>query len=408
MFSTLLDPLKFALLVSLGLLLGFKLRNASLAKIRPVFFLLLNATLLATWFGGLWSGVFYCLLLGSFLFCLIRAARDRFLLWFATIAFLISFLALSKYDYPSWLPHTFTGGNLVRSMKGYLQIASLKTTIGISYFSFRLLHVLIDYRAGAIAQLKFLPFLNYIFFAPSIIAGPINRYQNFEEDLANPPSLSSEDFFQAVGRIILGLAKKILIAGFIWPYTLGNMEPAGPHAALLLVIACVCYSIYIYADFSGYTDIALGLGRIFGIRLPENFNYPFAATNVQDFWNRWHMSLTGWIKTYVFFPLNLWLTRSRPAGAKLLNPILCVMVSFMIIGMWHGQEINFLVFGMLHGGAISLNMLLRKVLPPPPKIIQGWARIWRQALTFGFVTASWIVFVYPLGDIRWLLRSAFP
>jgi alginate O-acetyltransferase complex protein AlgI len=405
MVETLLNPLHFAILVICCLVVGISWKG-SWELLRPVAFLVLNVFLLAWWFGGKWQGVINLLVISTIFFILIQYSKGRYNLWVLTLCSLVLLLALAKYDYPPWLPHYFRGGIILRTIKYYLGVPPLKETIGVSYLCFRFIHVLVDYSNGNLSKINFITFLNYAFFAPTSIAGPINRFENFSENFSKPSPLTSQDFLTAIGRIIIGLAKKILIAGLISPYALGSLEPNGKYASLLLIVACICYSIYIYADFSGYTDIAIGLGTLFGIKLPENFNRPFSALTIQDFWNRWHISLTAWIKTYVFFPLNLWLTRKNPQGAKNTNPILAILAAFALIGIWHGPTWNFLVFGIFHGLGISLNMLLRSSVKSS-KAVTFWDTTWRQVLTFGFVSFSWIFFVYPLGDIPWLMRQLF-
>ena len=406
MIPLLLDPLRLVLLVVVALGLGVRWgRRAEGA--RSYAFLLANGLLLSTWFGGRWQGVLLCLGLGGVLYGLIRASRERRGVWVGTLAFLIFLLALAKYDYPGWLPHQFRGGIWLRAFKQSIGIPDLKVTLGVSYLCFRLIHVLVDHGNGRLPRLRLLPFLNYILFAAPSVAGPINRYEDFERDFEKPVPLATRDFVGAMRRIVLGLTKKILIAGLVAPYALGSLEPGGRHPALLLLVGCVGYSVYLYADFSGYTDIAIGLGRLFGIVLPENFNRPYAAPSVQEFWNRWHMSLTQWIKTYVFYPLNLWLTRRYPKGGRLWNPLFSIMVAFLLIGIWHGDHWNYVVFGLVHGAGIGANMLLHRLRPPKTREHRGLALLWRQLATFAFVSLAWIFFIYPLGDLPWLFGQAW-
>lgn len=405
MIETLLEPVRLGMLVALALLLGVSW-GPGVGKARPWAFLAFNMALLATWFGGNWKGVAICLVFALVVYALLHLSRSRSHLWMFSLLALVGFLFLVKYDYPSWLPHAYRGGIWTRTMKAWLGIPDLKVTLGLSYLCFRLLHVHIEYRNGNLARVDLLPFLNYVFFVPVSLAGPINLYEPFQRDLATPPHLDGGEFYLAIRRIVLGLAKKVLIAGLISPYILGSLEPAGSHPFLLLTVASVGYSIYLYADFSGYTDIAIGLGRLFGIRLPENFDRPFLATNLQDFWARWHMTLTNWIRTYVFYPLNLFLTRQRPDHGKLLNPVLAVLVSFLLIGMWHGNQWNFVAFGLVHGIGIAFLLVLRRFRPAPREGYSGFSLWWRRAATFLFVSYSFIFFVYPLGDIPWLLGRA--
>jgi alginate O-acetyltransferase complex protein AlgI len=407
MIGTFLDPLRLVTLVCASLLLGIAWHGRRLGPLRPFAFLFFNALLLATWFGGRWEGVAILFVVGFVALALLTLARTRPVAGILAFVLLLALLLLAKYNYPDWMPHAYSGGLLVGTLKRWLGMRSLKATIGVSYLVFRLLHVLLDLRSGRLARLDPLAFLNYVLLSPVSIAGPINRYEEFERDFRAPSPLDSTAFLWAMRRIIWGLVKKVLIAGLVAPWALGNLEPAGPWAPLLLALGCALYSVYLYADFSGYTDIALGFGRLLGLRLPENFNRPWSASNLQEFWMRWHMTLTGWIRTYIFYPLNLWLTRRHPAGGKLLNPSIAIVISFLVIGVWHGEYLNFLAFGLYHGLGICWVMFLRRRRPPPAGGHRGFALTWRRVATFVAVSASWIFFVYPLGDIPWLLRQAF-
>lgn len=268
-----------------------------------------------------------------------------------------------------------------------------------------MIQVAIDTGEGLIPRIRWLTFYNYVFFAPVSVAGPIQRYQDFEASLDDPADIGRDAFLDGIQRIVHGIAKKVLIAVPLTPYVLGNMEPCGNHPALVLLASCALYSVYIYADFSGLTDIAIGGARLFGIRVPENFNRPYLATDLQDFWNRWHMTLTQWLRTYLFYPFLKMLTYRFPSHAKRLCPIAALLVTFAVAGLWHGNSWNFLVFGLMHGVGIAFSFVFRRP-GPPEKRRSPWGVWVSRLLTFAYVSAAWIPFVYPLNELPWLISVA--
>jgi alginate O-acetyltransferase complex protein AlgI len=303
----------------------------------------------------------------------------------------VAALVLAKYV----LPH---------SVKGNLAIRQVWATISLSFLAFRMIHVVLDSHAGVIEKIDWLTFLNYIFFAPISVAGPIVRYQEFQQGFASPAVLEPSAFVNSIRRIVIGLVKKVFIATPLTPYVLGNMEPSGPYPFLTLFAACFLYSVYIYADFSGYTDMAIGSASLFGIKIPENFNKPYLATNLQEFWNRWHMTLSNWLRTYLFYPLNKVFVQKFPAQANRLDPMVAVVLTFAIAGIWHGNSWNFLLFGLMHGLGIGFYFLTRKRRSTSiPSLRRTWLA---RFLTMAYVSIAWIPFVYPIQEIPWLINQA--
>lgn len=335
--------------------------------------------------------------------------------WAAFAGILIRRLGLGRRFSPGWCAAgvaIFVGALLAAKYalphhpKAALGVRHAWATISLSFLTFRLVHLALDTHAGLVARPRWLPFLNYVFFAPVSAAGPIQRFQDFDAQLRAPQPLDPEAFLAAVRRIILGIAKKVLVATFLSPYVLGNMEPFGPHPFLVLAAACALYSVYLYADFSGYTDLAIGSARLFGIRLPENFNQPWLAVDLQDFWNRWHMTLTSWLRTYLFFPMMKALVARFPGGARRADPALAIVVTFALAGAWHGDTWGFLAFGFLHGLGMAAVFLARG-RPARAEAMRPATRLLARMATFAYVSACWIPFVYPVAEIPWLLSQAF-
>jgi len=222
-------------------------------------------------------------------------------------------------------------------------LLGLALPIGISFYTFQILSYEIDLYRGKVRVQRNLPvFATYVMLFPQLVAGPIVRYIQVEEALSNR-KVSFEDFHCGVRRFVFGLAKKVLLAN-----TLGELvtiyktaETDGGSSALYVWLYVAAYAFHIYFDFSGYSDMAVGLGRIFGFRFPENFNYPYIAASVTDFWRRWHMTMSFWFRDYVYIPLG----GNRVSPARHLFNILLV---WFITGFWHGAGWNFIVWGLYY------------------------------------------------------------
>ncbi|MGB3546037.1 MAG: MBOAT family O-acyltransferase, partial [Saprospiraceae bacterium] len=223
------------------------------------------------------------------------------------------------------------------------ELPRIALPLGISFYTFQGLSYLIDvYRGEVRAQASLARLGLFISFFPQLIAGPIVRYRTFVDQLTE--RVRSWDRFAAgTERFIWGLSKKVLLANNfgrvadeLFVLDSGSLSPAAAWTGLL------CYSLQIYYDFSGYSDMAIGLGRLFGFELPENFNYPYAARSVRDFWRRWHITLGAWFRDYVYLPLG----GSRVGSGRTYRNLLIV---FVLTGLWHGAAWTFLLWGLWHG-----------------------------------------------------------
>jgi len=228
-------------------------------------------------------------------------------------------------------------------------IAGLAMPLGISYYTFRLISYILDVHWGKLpAETSLLNFAAYVAFFPQILAGPIQRPGDFLAQLPPKPASAGAGW----ARIGLGLAKKLFIADNLGPaVNFVYAHVSSLHGAPLW-LAFYLYPLQLYADFSGLTDIALGAGRLFGIEGPENFNRPFTASNISDFWRRWHMSLTNWLGDYVFVPLRM---ATRQAGNWGLAA--SITINMVAIGLWHGLSAGYLVFGLLHSAFLVTDAL---------------------------------------------------
>lgn len=224
--------------------------------------------------------------------------------------------------------------------------------LGLSYIAFQMISYLLDvYNEICDSEKDFLDFALYVMLFPKIIVGPIARYS----DLASPlrsREVTVKGAADGARRLIAGFAKKVLIADTLAQVVNPAFALATPNFSTGTAwLALVGFTLQLYFDFSGYTDMAIGLGQMLGFRFVENFNYPYISQSISEFWRRWHISLSGWFRDYVFYPLER--TRRR---ADRLRQILHMLVVFLLTGLWHGLTLTFLIWGAIHGAAIALEM----------------------------------------------------
>jgi len=233
----------------------------------------------------------------------------------------------------------------------------LAAPLGLSYYSFKLLGYLLDVYWGTLpARRDFVPVALYAAFFPQIVSGPIQRAQDFFTQLDAQRASDPDSFVLGLRRILFGLFKKVAIADQLAVVVTHAHGHSLQHSSLELLLGAYCFSLQMYADFSGITDIAIGTGLLFGIRGPENFNRPyFAAANLQEFWRRWHMSLTSWLTDYLFVPLRMTFRHLGNAGLAL-----AIFINMVAVGIWHGPRWTYLVFGCLNGVFMIVSVLTLK------------------------------------------------
>jgi len=260
-----------------------------------------------------------------------------------------------------------------------IALATIPLPLGISFFTFHAISYVVDvYKRTASAQRSVREFALYILLFPQLIAGPIIRYRDIAAQLVARDANASE-FAYGVRRFVLGLGKKLLIAN-----TLGQAAdaifalPGGELAAGLAWLGIVCYTLQIYFDFSGYSDMAIGLMRMFGFRILENFNYPYIARSIREFWRRWHISLSNWFRDYVYVPLG-----GNRAGARRAYANLVIV--FLLCGLWHGASWPFVLWGAWHGVFLVAERAgLARVLERH--------RVLAHAYTLAAVIGGWVLF----------------
>lgn len=237
--------------------------------------------------------------------------------------------------------------NQLNTALGYDQIGyvNLLVPLGISFYTFKLLSYLFDIQNGRIKPFRnFVTFFNYVAFFPTILSGPIDKSRDLIPQFSEPKKADPSRFSTGLRQFLWGAFQKIVIADQIAIYTNQIFLESSDYNPAFLVLAVVLYAVQLYADFSGYSDMAIGIGSILGYNVTRNFKVPYFTTNIAQFWRGWHISLTSWLTEYLFTPLNI---RFRNLGENGL--ILAIIINFTIIGMWHGANWTYLLFGLLHG-----------------------------------------------------------
>ncbi len=248
--------------------------------------------------------------------------------------------------------------------------------IGISFYTFQILSYTIDvYRGRVEPQKNLIDFGCYVSLFPQLIAGPIVRYVDVDRELKNRKT-GMEDLRLGLRRFLMGLGKKVLIANQLGAFV-AVFRDSGEKSVLFYWLYALAFSLHIYFDFSGYSDMAIGLGRIFGFHFPENFDYPYISKSVQEFWRRWHMTLGGWFRDYLYIPLG----GSRVSRIKWLRNVLFV---WLFTGLWHGAAWNFVLWGLMFAGLL----LLEKLVPGLQKI----PGVFRHGYVLLAVAVSFVLF----------------
>ncbi len=273
--------------------------------------------------------------------------------------------------------------------------------LGFSYVAFRLLHLLLDRLAGRLPTLSLRETITYAVFFPSYTAGPIDRVERFIKDLRAPFTLTLPVAVEAGQRLVIGLFRKFVLADALALFALNAQNAPQTSSTLWMWVLLYAYAFRLYFDFAGYTDIAIGLGLLMGIRLPENFQRPYLRPNLTAFWNSWHITLAQWVRTYVFNPLTRTL-RTSPIGLPTALIIaIGQLVTMVLIGLWHGITWNFLLWGIWHGVGLFVHNRWANAMRVPLRRLEErplLKRLYTGAavlLTFHYVLLGWVWFALP-------------
>jgi len=300
--------------------------------------------------------------------------RRRSLLVLAVAA---NVFALGIFKYLGWLDQSASSFAGLLALHWPAPLVQLVLPIGLSFFTFEFLHYQIDLYRGTEAITDPIRFALFPAFFPTQISGPIKRYEDFDEQVRNRPRFDPRVFLEGIELIVLGLFKKVAIADNVGRLALlVYSDPS--HAGMIDAwAAALAFYTQVYFDFSGYTDIARGSAQLFGYRIPLNFRAPFLAISFQDFWQRWHMSLSFWFRDYLYYPLG----RSRVLSVlgPRLRVMTAVVITMLVCGIWHGAGWNFVGLGLALGFSLVLDRIMtvnvwRREMPSWLRIAGGWAQ----------------------------------
>jgi len=349
----------------------------------------------------IWKVALFWIIAAGGLWLLKKRPRDRgFQALFALIVLIAVFIMLK---YP---PLTLKLSEFLRRVNG--QVVSLANAgeiawVGYSYFAFRLMHVLREWQSGREMNTGLREFIIYVTFFPAFTSGPIDRLDHFEKELeqrGNSPA--ADDLLAGSGRIARGLFYKFILADSLALIAINSSSALQVNRPLWMWVMVYAYAFRLYFDFSGYTDIAIGIARLIGLQLPENFKQPYRAGNVTVFWNRWHITLTQWFRAYYFNPVTRWLrTRKRPIPAAWII-LFTQITTMLLIALWHGISLNFLIWGAWNGFGLFIHNRWaewRKLKTQTGAAQNPFLLKLRQYasvfLTFNFIALGWIWFALP-------------
>jgi alginate O-acetyltransferase complex protein AlgI len=337
------------------------------------------------------AGVLPIIVLGLVTY-LVALSRRRLL---CGAGIVLCVLALAFYKYAGFLCRDVFGA-LAPGLAGRLEpahggFAAIAVPLAISFFAFEFVHYLADIRRGHEPIRRPAEFALFALHFPSLVAGPIKRYESYVPDLhAGLARVNVDDVAAGLQRVALGLVKKVVLAdnlALALDFYGARYADLSPEEAWLYLVAL---SARLLLDFSGYSDLAIGLSRMLGVRLPENFNFPYLATSLQDFWRRWHISLSSWVRDYVYIPLGG--SRHGPLR-RLVNGL----AAFALVGLWHGAAWHFVLWGLWHGAGLAVSSTYTAWLGPAgaklkAELTRAPSVAW--ALTMLHVSFGWLLFFH--------------
>lgn len=386
------DPLVFSTSLFLFLFLFFLLIYNLLGKNKSfrLGFLIIFSLYFYYKSTGYYAGILVASAIINFFFAKGIAATEKMaikrLLLFITVAINVAILGYFKYT-------NFILQIISEINQSQFDPLSIFLPIGISFYTFKSLNYVFDVYLETLEPTKsFRDFCVYVFFFPNLLMGPIDRASEFLPQIDKEPFLSKEDLGRATILIMAGLFKKVVIADYISLNFVDRIfDFPLRYTGVENLLAIYGYTLQVYCDFSGYTDMAIGVALFFGFKLMDNFNSPFKATSIADFWRRWHISLSKWLLDYIFKPMQF-----SMRSLKIWANVIAIFVTFVICGIWHGAGWNFIIWGALHGFMMSFALIVQK---PKQKLYTllrinntKFLRFFQTLITFHLIAFSFLIF----------------
>lgn len=338
--------------------------------------------LASLFFYGYWNPIYILLFLGSVVFnyavglTLIHKSNSSLSSRLMLVVGMIGNLSLLAYF--KYMDFFITNINAVSYLN--LKLLHITLPLGISFLTFTQIAYLADAAKGKVRERNFLNYFLFVAFFPRLLMGPIVRYREImpQFDALRNKLLNYKYIAQALTLFSLGLFKKVIIADRLADWANPGFDTAATLTLLEAWMTSLSYTLQLYFDFSGYTDMALGASLLFNIKLPANFNSPYRSLNIQEFWRRWHMTLSRFVRDYIYIPLG---------GSRVseLRTLLNILVTFFLVGLWHGAGWTFIIWGLLHGCALAVFHLWQKTPFRLPRFV-SWL------ITFNFINAAWVFF----------------
>ncbi len=302
-----------------------------------------------------------------------------------SVVYYLGILALFKYY--DFAVESFAAASRAAGYSVHPALLHLVLPFGISFFTFETMSYTIDvYRRELEPSRNYVDYLLFVSFFPHLVAGPIVRPSHMLPQLEAVPVADAKQMSDGLFLIAKGLTKKIAIGDYLAQNLVGRVfDNPGLHSPLEAWVGVYAYAFQIYADFSGYTDVALGSAKLFGYELPQNFDRPYQSQDLQEFWRRWHISLSSWLRDYLYIPLG----GSR--GSSFLT-YRNLMITMVLGGLWHGASWNFVIWGVLHGGALAVTRAYQRRRGAADTEAPPWKRVLLIVATFHYVCLAWIFF----------------
>lgn len=401
------SPMIFSSGLFLFLFAGFLLLYGGLRRVATA--RILYVVLFSLYFYYKSSGIYFLLLIfaatSDFLFAqgIARSGRQWVKRLFVVLSVAVNLGMLGYFKYTDFLIEI---SNQLFG-EGFLEFQHIFLPVGISFFVFQSMSYTIDVYRGQLRPLSsWLDYLFYLSFFPQLVAGPIVRARDFIPQIRrNPVVVTREMFGTGVFLILTGLFKKAIVSDYI---SLNFVDRIFDDPLLYSGFECLMgiygYALQIYCDFSGYSDMAIGIALLLGFRFPKNFDAPYKSATITEFWRRWHISLSSWLRDYLYISLG----GNRKGRVRTYANLLLTM---LLGGLWHGAAVRFILWGGLHGAALALHKLWLEKVPGARKTgaeMHWWSRVAGMALTFNLVCFGWLMFrAESMQSVGWMLRQIF-